>query len=128
MNRLVQTVLATGAVVFIAGVSAANAQVLETVKFSTTFPFTVGNKSLPAGNYTIRPLEGAVDVMEISNGTSTTFFAVNPVEPRPLPTKDQVTFTKQGEGYALTRIWDSAEVSGVTPIQPKTVSMHHHHS
>jgi hypothetical protein len=128
MKRLIQTVLATGAVVFIAGVSAAHAQVLETMKFSTTFPFTVGHKSFPAGNYTVRPLEGALDVMEISNGTSTTYFAVNPAEPRQLPTKDQVTFTKHGDEYALTRIWDSAEVSGVTPIQPKAASMHHHHS
>src|SRR5262245_56313097 len=128
MKRLIQTILATGAVVLIAGASAAQAQVLETIKFSTTFPFTVGNKSLPAGNYTVRPMEGALDVMEISNGTSTTYFAVNPAEPRPLPTKDQVTFTNQGEGYALTRIWDSAEVSGVTPIEPKAPPMHHHHS
>ena len=128
MKRLIQTVLAAGAVVFIAGASVAQAQVLETIKFSTTFPFTVGNKSLPAGNYTVRPMEGALDIMEISNGISTTFFAVNPAEPRPLPTKDMVTFTKNGDEYALTRIWDSAEVSGVTPIQTKAVSMHHHHS
>src|SRR5262245_32417011 len=106
MKRLIQTILATGAVVLIAGASSARAQVLETIKFSTTFPFTVGNKSFPAGNYTVRPLEGALDVMEISNGTSTTYFAVNAAAPRQLPTQDQVTFTKNGDEYALTRIWD----------------------
>ena len=71
MKRLIQTILATGAVVFVAAVSSANAQVLETIRFSTTFPFTVGNKTFPAGNYSVRPLEGQLDVMEISNGTST---------------------------------------------------------
>ena len=126
MKRLIQTILATGAVVLLAGASSANAQVLETIRFSTTFPFTVGNKTLPAGNYRVRPLEGATDVMEISNGTSATYFAVNPADPRPAQTKDHVTFTRQGSEYALTSIWDSAELSGVEVIPQKAGSHQHH--
>ena len=126
MKRLIQTILATGAVVFVAAGSSANAQVLETIRFSTTFPFTVGNKTFPAGNYSVRQLEGQVEVMEISNGTSASYFAVNPADSRPAGTKDQVTFTRHGNEYALTTIWDSAELSGVTTIQPKPGSPHHH--
>jgi len=126
MKRLIQTILATGAVVFVAAVSSANAQVLETIRFSTTFPFTVGNKTFPAGNYSVRPLEGQVDVMEISNGTSASYFAVNSADSLPAGTKDQVTFTRHGNEYALTTIWDAAELSGVTTVQPKPGSPHHH--
>ena len=126
MKRFIQTILATGAVVLLSGASSANAQVLETIRFSTTFPFTVGNKTLPAGNYTVRPLEGQMDVMEISNGRSAEYFAVNPADLRPAQTKDHVTFTRQGSEYALTSIWDSAELSGVTVIPPKAGSSQHH--
>jgi hypothetical protein len=52
MKRLIQTILATGAVMLIAGASSANAQVSESIKFSTSFPFTVGTKTFQPGNYT----------------------------------------------------------------------------
>jgi hypothetical protein len=126
MKRLIQTILATGAVVLIAGASSANAQVTESIKFSTTFPFTVGNKTFQPGNYTVRPLEGQMDVMEISNGHSATYFAVNPANPPAAKAKDQVVFTRHGDGYALTTIWDSADLSGVTAIPAKPASHQHH--
>ena len=37
------------------GVAPASAQILEEVTFTTSFPFTVGQKTLPAGTYTVRP-------------------------------------------------------------------------
>jgi hypothetical protein len=69
-----------------------------------------------------------MDVMEISDGNSATYFAVNPANPPAAKSKDQIVFTRHGDGYALTTIWDSAELSGVTAIPPKPGSSHHHHA
>jgi hypothetical protein len=126
MKRLIQTILVIGAVMVIAGASSAYAQVTEAIKFSTTFPFTVGNKTFQPGNYTVRPLEGQMDVMEISDGNSAMYFAVNPANPPAVKAKDQVVFTRRGDGYQLKTIWDSADLSGVTVMSPKPESHHHH--
>ena len=126
MKRLIQTILATEAVMLIAGASSANAQVTEPIKFSTTFPFTVGNRTFQPGNYTVRPLEGQMDVLEISDGNSAMYFAVNSANPPSEKRKDQVVFTRHGDVYQLKTIWDSADLSGVTVMSAKPESHHHH--
>ena len=52
----------------LASAGAANAQLVSTMKFTTSFPFMVGNKSMPAGAYTVTPMESDHSLMEISNG------------------------------------------------------------
>jgi hypothetical protein len=125
MKRFAKTVVLAGILGVTAGVAAANAQVTEPMRFKTTFPFTVGNKTFPAGSYTVRPLEGAMDVMEISNGSSTVFFNVNPTGTRHEPVKDEVVFTKHGNEYALQTIWDAADLAGVSTVPARNGSHEH---
>ena len=42
------------AIVLLAGVQHAGAQIVDTVEFTTTFPFTAGTATLPAGSYSIK--------------------------------------------------------------------------
>jgi hypothetical protein len=98
------------------GVTAAHAQVTETIQFKTAFPFTVGDTTLPAGHYTIRPANDGTDlsVLEISNGMRSALLLVEPESPRNInqPVKDEVVFNKYGDRYVLSDIWDAADGSG----------------
>jgi hypothetical protein len=145
MNRITRAVVNTGALV--AGVAAmatigavrADAQVFEPLKFQTTFPFSVAQIDLPAGSYTIRPLDLHPEVIEISNGSTSKFLIVEPaVSPSRAKPDDEVVFTKQGDRYVLSEIWDGSEQAGVEPIpgsndvkvrDVKTTASHerHHH-
>jgi hypothetical protein len=51
MKVLVRSALFTIGVL-IAGAGSANAQLTNTMKFTTTFPFVVSGKTMPAGAYT----------------------------------------------------------------------------
>jgi hypothetical protein len=42
-------------ILVVAGVQNASAQITDPVEFTTSFPFTVGYATVPAGRYTIRP-------------------------------------------------------------------------
>ena len=54
----------------IASAGTASAQLTTTMKFTTTFPFMVGSHSMPAGAYTVTPLEGDHAVLELRSGRS----------------------------------------------------------
>src|ERR1700730_8698243 len=55
MKSLVRSIGIAGGILVLAGVQNASAQIADTVEFTTSFPFTVGNATVPAGSYTIRP-------------------------------------------------------------------------
>jgi hypothetical protein len=99
----------------LAGAAAASAQVTETIEFQTTFPFTVGNTTFPAGSFSVKPADDTDQtVMELSNGTTTALIVVEPqsadVNDR---VKDEVVFNKYGDQYVLSQIWDAADQTGV---------------
>jgi hypothetical protein len=95
------------------GVTQAHAQVTETMRFQTTFPFTVGEITYPAGTYTIRPANDQANIMEISSGTKATIFTVDFEKAGPnRQVQDQVVFNKYGDQYVLSQIWDTADRSG----------------
>jgi hypothetical protein len=96
------------------GASAAHAQVTDTMQFKTAFPFTVGNTTYPAGSFTVKPADDVdLNVMELSNGTTTTLITLEPEMPAPNQSlKDEVVFKKYGDKYVLSDIWDSAAGSG----------------
>jgi hypothetical protein len=129
MRTFMRTIVITGAVVAAVGVGrAASAQVNEAIKFTTTFPFTVGKTTFPAGAYTVRPLESDQGVMVISNGRDTKLLDVVPTgTAAKQPVKDEVVFRKEPAGYVLSQIWDAAEGSGVQTVASKVEAHTHRH-
>jgi hypothetical protein len=113
MRMPVSTLLCAAAITLI-GAMPARAQVTETITFKTTFPFTVGNTTYPAGSFTVkRADDNDLSVLEITNGTTGTIFEVQPESAPPTEkVKDEVVFKKYGEHYVLSDIWDSADASG----------------
>jgi hypothetical protein len=53
----IRTVVAAGALVLVSS-GAANAQLLDNMKFTTSFPFMIGKQQLPAGAYTVSSAAG----------------------------------------------------------------------
>jgi hypothetical protein len=130
MRTFTRTIVITCAVVAEVGVGrTASAQLNEAIKFTTTFPFTAGGTTLPAGAYTVRPLENDHGVMLISNGRDTKILDVVPTGAASTqPVKDEVVFRKEPVGYVLSQIWDAAERSGVQTLPSKAEGhIHHHH-
>ena len=102
----------------VVGGAAAYAQVTDTMKFTTTFPFTVGHQSMPAGSYTVTPLEIDHSLLEISNGRQSALLLTERDMPRSPSKQDEVVFTKQGGSYVLHEIWDAATDTGAEAIPP----------
>jgi hypothetical protein len=119
--------VALTAFVAVLGASRAQAQVVEPLKFTTTFSFMAGQTTFPAGTYTVRPLGDGTDVVEISNanGSSTKFVIVEAAGVKdPYRTPDEVIFKKQGDTYVLSQIWDAAEREGVQTMPVKGQEPH----
>lgn len=114
-NRFAAIALTAGALVMTCA-GAANAQLPENMKFTTTFPFMVGSTTLPAGAYTVRPLPQDNALLEISNGRNTVLVLTENDSPKAQPRQDEVIFVKHDDNYVLKNIWDSATRSGVEPV------------
>ena len=123
MKSLFRSALvATGLVIASAG--AANAQLVYPMKFSTTFPFMVGQTSLPAGDYTVTPLENDHDMMQLTNGHTSVLVMTEKDAPKVPPRQDEVIFTKQGDTYILREFWDAATATGAEPIPAHAHASH----
>jgi hypothetical protein len=100
----------------LASVHNASAQVTERVEFKTSFPFTVGNATLPAGSYTIRPDDTDPQVLELTGAHHSVFFDTENVSSRETPAKTEVVFKRYGDGYVLKDIWVEGTSTGAEAV------------
>jgi hypothetical protein len=108
--------VAAGLVIVTAG--SANAQLTTTMKFTTSFPFVVGHRSMPAGVYTVTPMENDHALLELSNGHASVLVLTEKDAPRAAaPRQDEVIFAKQGDTYVLREVWDATTATGAEPIE-----------
>ena len=134
MTKLIRSLVVAGGLAALVGVAPASAQILEEVTFTTSFPFTVGHKTLPAGTYTVRPAyEGDGSLLEIQGRDDSAIFSgQNAGTPRVPPSEDAVVFDRTGDQYVLSEIWDGADREGTDRIPVKgaetvKVEMHRAH-
>ncbi|HEY6119227.1 MAG TPA: hypothetical protein VIV66_04660 [Pyrinomonadaceae bacterium] len=99
-----------------AAVTSANAQLSNPIRAKIPFDFNVGDKKLPAGEYTFSRLSGfsGNKVMSVSNADASTHmfqstFAAEVLIPR---NKSSLVFHKYGDQYFLAQIWASGEQEG----------------
>jgi hypothetical protein len=104
----------------------AGVQIISRVTFSTTFPFTVGNTKLPAGSYSIRPLDDDSNVMEISSadGKTSALFETRTTELPNTPSKGEVVFKKYGDNYVLSEIYEPGSKTGAMTIESHAERQH----
>ena len=109
----------------IASAGTARAQLTTTMKFTTTFPFMVGQTSMPAGAYTVTPLEGDHSLLELRSGHSAVLMLTERDSPAAGPRQDEVIFAKQGDTYVLREVWDASTATGAEDIDFHSAHTHH---
>src|SRR5258706_11226 len=100
-------------ILIVAGVQNASAQIVDPVDFTTSFPFTVGNTTMTAGSYTIRPDEDNPQILELTGKNASALFQVNFAQARETPSKTELVFSRYGNTYVLKSVWVEGSDSGV---------------
>jgi hypothetical protein len=116
MRSLVRSFgIAAGILVF-AGVQNASAQVTYPVEFTTSFAFTVGNTTVPAGSYTINPDDDNPGMLRLTGAHTSVFVETQNAEARQIPSKTEVVFNRYGDGYVLKAIWIEGSNEGAETL------------
>lgn len=93
----------------------AQAQIMDRLEVNVPFEFHVGNSTLPAGKYTIQPVDDSdLTVLEIrsADGSTSAFFNVESVDEKAVPAKNEVTFQRYGNRYFLAKVFEERNRSG----------------
>src|SRR5258708_6073920 len=79
------------------------------------FSFIAGQKTLPAGEYTLEPNRKGSDyvwLVQSRNGHATALFTTNPVQASETQGHSKLVFNKYGDQYFLSQIWEAGESAG----------------
>ena len=112
MRVLVRSITVAAGIVMLATVQNASAQISETVEFTTAFPFMVGNATVPAGTYTVRPDDDDPQILSLVGARTGVLFETDPTEARQVADKTEVVFKRYGDQYVLKDIWVEGSASG----------------
>jgi len=97
------------------GVFAGRAQIMNQLDFKMAQPFTVGDATLPAGAYIIRPVQGTDQtVIEISaaSGKPSVMVEVNSAQPDAAQSGTQLIFNKYNNVLALSLVFPGGGNTG----------------
>ena len=99
-----------------AAVASANAQLSNPIRAKIPFDFNVGDKKLPAGDYSFSRLSGASDnrVISITSADASAHVFQSTFEASVLTAKNKsiLVFHKYGDQYFLQQIWTGGEQEG----------------
>ncbi len=107
-----------------AAVASANAQLSNPVRAKIPFDFNVGEKKLPAGEYTFSRLSGFSDnkLMSVSGADASAHvfqstFGAEVLTPK---NKSTLVFNRYGDQYFLEQIWSGGEQEGTQVPQSRS--------
>ena len=115
-KTILGTVICLGGLIAMAAQPAA-AQMVDTLKVDLPYAATVNGVTLPAGEYTIRPVwnNGGAPVVQISGNNGKNVFAI--VTPLTTPNDNpanetRVELKQDGEHYKIQSVWIQGEDTG----------------
>jgi len=112
MKTIRSIVLAAG-IVAVVGVHDASAQIETSVEFTTSFPFTVADATLPAGSYTISPADDEdPQVFRVTGAHASVLFVTESAQANQAPPKTEIEFSRYGDRYVLKNIWVEGSAIG----------------
>jgi hypothetical protein len=106
---------------FIAAAVPANAQSTQQISAKVPFEFSVGDKTLPAGEYHVRSITRAADVLSIQNDKtlqSIGRFTMR-IRPNEKDTRVRLVFHRYGDQYFLSEVWGGYDGSGRQLVESK---------
>jgi hypothetical protein len=112
MTSFVRSIGIAVGMLVLAGVQNASAQVTDPVEFTTSFPFTVGNTTVPAGSSTIRPNVDTPAIFELTGAHTSVLFQTVDAQAPQTPSKSEVVFNRSGDGYVLKSFWIEGSNTG----------------
>lgn len=112
MKSSFRLIMLAAGIVLLAGVRDASAQIENRLDFTTSFAFTAGNTTVPAGSYTIAPIEEDPSVLELKDGRTSVLIETQSATPAEVPSKDEIVFQRYGDQYVLTNIWTEGSGTG----------------
>ena len=102
----------------LAGVTAATAYAQmpgTALRATIPFDFSVRGKILPAGEYEITQINDSPEGLVIRNVNDKhdhVMFETESVEPRTIPTRDEIVFHRYGDSYFLSEVLTAGEETG----------------
>jgi len=102
-----------------AGASHAQAQTLDPIKADIPFDFYIGEKLLPAGEYTIREKYQGLMEIQRDDGKATAFFITNDSQPRQEPTASELIFNRYGNETFLSRVEEQGNPDDAVLLKSK---------
>jgi hypothetical protein len=119
MKALFRSIGIAGGILVFAGAQNASAQITNSVEFTTSFAFTVGNATVPAGSYTIRPDDDDPNILALTGAHADVLFQTENKAQENIPSKTEVIFNRYGDGYILKAIQlEGSEIGYVTiPVE-----------
>jgi hypothetical protein len=121
MSNIGKLIIRVGLVAIFSAMPLA-AQVLYSVKFTTPFPFYLGDTEMPSGSYSLtqpEDLNKAVAVIRSADGSHAAFVDVNPTESLDPPRKSKVTFEKYGNTLYFNRVILEGDPHGIVALKSK---------
>jgi hypothetical protein len=119
MRAVFRSIGIAGGILVLAGVQNASAQITNSVEFTTSFPFTVGNTTVPPGSYTIRPDDDDPNILQLTGAHADVLFQTENKAQESILAKTEVTFNRYGDGYVLKGIQvEGSDIGYVTiPVE-----------
>jgi hypothetical protein len=123
MSRFFVTGIVTLGLIGAVGLGMARAQITGPVTFTTTFPFTVGRTSLPAGSYMLRPVgpentDQALLITGATNHKGAMFLTERTSSTTPAKQSD-ISFVRYGDHYFLKNIEIAGEDDGAEAVMTR---------
>jgi hypothetical protein len=116
MTSLIRSIGIAAGILVLAGVQNASAQIENGLDFTTSFPFTVGSTTVPAGSYVVRQDDDNPALLQLTGKGVALFFETNKAQPRETPSTTEVVFSRYGDGYVLKDIWVEGSDSGFESV------------
>ena len=112
------------AMALVTAVASANAQSRSVVAANVPFDFTVGEKILPAGEYTVRAFNQSGNTLAIQNKQSakSAIRLSDSIESAKASEKTKLVFHRYGPRYFLAEVWVRGEKSGRQLVKTKEES------
>ena len=86
-----------------------------TLRTRIPFDFSIGSKTLPAGDYEIRRVTDQPDVLvisEINDRHERAIFQTESIEASKIPRKGEIDFHRYGDSYFLSEVFAGGEQAG----------------
>jgi hypothetical protein len=108
------TMLALTVALGLATATASNAQSSNRIVADIPFEFTVGDQSLPSGQYAVRAAnsQGNALIVQSNDAKSSAMQLTNSIRPNKPKTQARLVFHRYGERYFLAEVWSGSDSTG----------------